>query len=157
MSSKEISVQVLPQIWTLCKLMLSNEQASFRPRKPKAHMLQVGAVYGCDKSICSHSEEFSSSDESFCLQVKIQCTQAECKIPTPSQLITNLAYKLKPHQTGNQYLRARLDTCKDVNTMPASVYKLVFNDPELRKLAPSTLKIGIYTADTVKIVGLCLF
>ena len=52
---------------------------------------------------------------------------------------------------------ARLDTCTDVNIMPASVYKLVFNDPELKKLAPSTLEIGTYTTDTVKIVGSCLF
>ena len=48
-------------------------------------------------------------------------------------------------------------TCTDVNIMPASVYKLVFNDPDLKKLAPSTLEIGTYTTDTVKIVGSCLF
>ena len=41
--------------------------------------------------------------------------------------------------------------------MPASVYKLVFNDSELKKLAPTTLEIGTYTTDTVKIVGSCLF
>ena len=72
-------------------------------------------------------------------------------------MITNLAYKLKPHQTRNQYFRARLDIHADVNIMPASVYKLVFNDPELKKLAPSNLEIGTYTTDTVKIVGFCLF
>ena len=121
-------------------------------------MLQAGAVYACDKSICGHSEDCSSSNESFCLQVKIQWSQAEYKkIPTSSHLITNLAYKLKPHQTRNQYLRTRLDTCVDVNIMPASVYKLVFNDPELKKLAPSTLQIGTYTTDTLKVVGSCLF
>ena len=85
-------------------------------------MLQAGAVYTCDKSVCGHSEDCSFSDESFCLQMKIQCSQAEGKrIPTPSHLITNLAYKLKSHQTRNQYLRARLDTCADVNIMPAGV------------------------------------
>ena len=41
--------------------------------------------------------------------------------------------------------------------MPASVYKLVFNDPELKKFAPSTLEIGTYATNTVKIVGSCLF
>ena len=41
--------------------------------------------------------------------------------------------------------------------MLASVYKLVFNDLELKKLAPSNLEIGTYTTDTVKIVGSCLF
>ena len=78
-------------------------------------------------------------------------------IPTPSHLITNLAYRLKPHHTTNQYLRARLDTCTDVNIMPVSVYKLVFHDPDLKKLAPSTLEIGTSTNNTVKIVGSCLF
>ena len=53
-------------------LCYQKKQASFKPRKPKAHMLQVHAVYACDKSICGHSEDCSSSDESFCLQVKIQ-------------------------------------------------------------------------------------
>ena len=41
--------------------------------------------------------------------------------------------------------------------MPASVYKLVFNDPELKKLAHSDLEIDTYTTDTVKIVGSCQF
>ena len=44
-----------------------------------------------------------------------------------------------------------------MNIMPASVCKLVFDDPELKKLAPSTLEIGTYTTDTMKIVGSCLF
>ena len=39
--------------------------------------------------------------------------------------------------------------------MPASVYKLVFRDPNLEKLVPSKLQIGTYTNDTVKIVGTC--
>ena len=121
-------------------------------------MLQVGAVYASDKAVCSHLEDCSFSDESFCLKVKIQYSQAEGKkIPTPSHLITNLAYKLKSHQTRNQYLRARLDTCTDVNIMPVSVYKLVLNDPELKKLALSNLDIGTYTMNTVKILGSCLF
>ena len=112
-------------------LCYQKKQASFKSREPKVYMLLVGAVYACDKSICGHSEDCLSSDESFCLQVKIQQSQVEGKkIPTPSHLITNLAYKLNPHQTRNQYLRAILDTCADVNIMPASVYKLVFNDPE---------------------------
>ena len=90
-------------------------------------------------------------------KVKIHQSQAEGKkIPTPFHLITNLAYKLKPKQTINQYLRATLDTCTYVNIMPASVYKLVFNDPELRNVAPCNLEIGTYATDTVKIVGSCL-
>ena len=75
----------------------------------------------------------------------------------PTHLITNLAYRLKPHHTRNLYLRARLDTCADVNIMPASVYKLVFQDPSMKKLAPSSLEIGSYTTDIVKIVSSCMF
>ena len=50
-----------------------------------------------------------------------------------------------------------MDTCADVNIMPASMYRLVFKDPEMGKLAPSTLEIGSFTTDTVKIVGFCKF
>ena len=83
--------------------------------------------------------------------------KANAKIPTTSHLITNLVYKLKPHCKRNQYLRAKLDTCADVNIIPASVYKLVFHDPDLQKLACSKLEIGTYTTDTVKLVGSCIF
>ena len=41
--------------------------------------------------------------------------------------------------------------------MPASIYKLVFNDPDLKKFGSSTLEIGTYITDTVKIVGSCVF
>ena len=45
----------------------------------------------------------------------------------------------------------------DVNIKPASVYRLVFQDPSMKKLAPSSLEIGTHTTDTVKIVGSCMF
>ena len=99
----------------------------------------------------------TSSDELFCLQVRIQCALANAKIPTTSHFIANLAYKLKPHNKGNQDLTARLDTCANVNTIPSSVYKLLFHDPDLKKLAPSRLEIGTYTTNTVKLVGSCIF
>ena len=59
------------------------------------------------------------------------------------------------HENRNLSLRARLDTCTDVNVMPASVYKLVFCDPNLEKLTPNKLQTGTYTNNTVKIVGTC--
>ena len=133
------------------------KKVSFKSRTPKAHQLQAGQMYMQEDSICGQSADFTSSNESFCLQVKIQCTQASCKIPTTSHLITILVYRLKPHHTRNQYLRARLDTCADLNIMPASVYKLVFQDPDCKKLAPSKLEIGIYTISTVRLVGSCVF
>ena len=73
---RNISASLVTSMDTLQGYVIK-KQVSFKPRKPKAQMLQAGAVYACDKSICSHSEDLSSNDESFCLQVKIEHTQAE--------------------------------------------------------------------------------
>ena len=105
-----------------------------------------------DNSMCGQSDELTSSNESLCLQVKVQCKQADTMFPTPHHLISNLEYRLKPHHQSNKFLRARLDICIDVNVMPTSVYKLVFNDPDCKKLAPNKLEIGTYT-DKVKLIG----
>ena len=128
-----------------------------KPRTPKAHESQTEQAYVQEDSICGQSEDLTFSDESFCLQVRTQCAQASSKLPTTSHHITNLAHRLKPHHKRNQDLTARLDTCANVNKMPASVYKLVFSDPDLKKLVPSKLGIGTYTTDTVKLVGSCTF
>ena len=88
----------------------------------------------------------------------MKCTKVNLqRIPRPTHLITNLVYRLKPCHARNLYLRARLDTCADVNIMPASMYRLDFKDSEMKKLAPSSLAIGTYTTYTVKIVGSCMF
>ena len=121
------------------------KQASSKPRRPKVYQLQEGAVYAKESTKYDHSEEDSTSEDSFCLQFKIKCMQADKqKVPRPIHLITNLAYRLKPHHSRNLYLRARLDTSADVNLMPDSVYKLVFNDPKMQELASSSLEIGTY-------------
>ena len=114
------------------------------------HQLHIGVVYVQEDSICSHSSDLTSSNESLCLQVKIQHKHANTTFPIPHHLITNLAYRLKP-QKRNQYLRARLDTCADINIMPASVYTLVFQDPDCKKLASSKLEIDTYTTDNSQI------
>ena len=99
--------------------------------------------------LCRQSDDISS-DDSFCLKVKLNSTQAET--PAPLHLITNLAYKLKSHKK-TQYLRARLDTCSDVNIMPVSVCQLIFKDADCMKLAPSSkLEIGTYTTDKIKVI-----
>ena len=110
-----------------------------------------------DSSVCSHSQE-SSSSESFCLQLQVQWNQVEGKkISNPVYLIPNLAYQLKPHNNRNIYLQARLDICANVNILPGSVYYLIFKDTELKKITPCKMQIGTYMADTVKIVGSCTF
>ena len=131
-------------------------QYYFKLRNPKAHQLQEGVVYVQEDSIHVQSSHLASSNESFCLQVKIQCTQANAKFPTPHHLITNLAYRLKPHYKRNQYLRVRLDTCANVNLMPAHVHKLVFQDLDCEKLVPSKLDIGTCTTDRVKFIVSCV-
>ena len=97
------------------------------------HQLQAGTMYAHNSVSYDHSDDNSTADDSFCLQVKIKCNQAkEQRVPKPTHLITNLVYRLKPHHHRNLYLRARLDTCADVNLMPASVYQLVFSDPNMK-------------------------
>ena len=115
------------------------------------HQLKAGTIHAHDSS-----EEADSSDDLFCLQIKVQCAQAHHKkTQKHACLITNLAYRLKQHENRNLYLMARLDTCADVNIMSVSVYKLVFRDPNLEKLVPNKMQIGTYTNDTMKIVGTC--
>ena len=78
MSSQEISVQGLSQKWTLHQVVFQ-KQVAFKPKAPKAHKLQPEEIYMQDDSICGHSAEFTSSDDSFCLQMQIQHTQAKLK------------------------------------------------------------------------------
>ena len=158
MSSQKISMYSLPQVWAFYQHVFPEKQATSKPRRPKGHQLQAGAVYAKESAPYDHLEEDSTSEDSFSLQVKIKCTlDKKQEVPRPKHLITNFIYRLKPHHTRNLYLRDRLDTCTDVNFMPASVYKLVFNDSKMQKLAPSNLQVGTYTTDTVKIVGSCKF
>ena len=105
------------------------KQANHKHRKSTVHQLKAGTIHACDSN-----EEADSSDDSFCLQLKVHHVQAHNKMTQrPACLITNLAYRLKQHENMNLYLRARLDTCADVNIMSASVYKLVFRDPNIHK------------------------
>ena len=139
-------------------MCFQKKQAPNKHRKPKAHQIQAGSPHAHRSASYDHSDEDSTSEESFCLQLKIKRRQArEGKVPKAAHLITNLAYRLQPHHHRNMYLRARLDTCADVNLMPASVYQLIFKDPQMKKLTPSNLQIGTYTTDAVQIVGSCTF
>ena len=113
-------------------MCFQKKQANFKHRMLKAHQLKVGAVYVKGSASYDHSDEESTTEDSFCLQVKIKCKpDKEQKVQRPTHLITNLAYRLKPHHTRNLYLRARLDTCTDVKLMPASMHLLVFNDAKM--------------------------
>ena len=122
-----------------------------RFRQPKAHQIQVDESYN---HLENYSSDVSSSKDSFCLQVRVRKqTKGTQKFPNTTHFITNIAYKLKPHHTRNQYLRARIDTGAEVNLMPISVYRLIHQDRDLEKLTPCNLKIGTYTTDTIRIIG----
>ena len=142
---------------SLCYQKKSQVHHNNNHRNPKVHQLHACPMYAQDSANHCYSEE-SSSEESFCLQLQAQNNQAEGRqIPQPVHLITNLAYHLKPHHTRNMYLWVWLDTCADVNIMPASIYQLLFKDPEMKKIKLCKMQISMYKADTVKIIRSCIF
>ena len=74
-------------------------------------------------SISGDSSDSSfSKEELFCLQMKIQCKKANASVPVAKHLVSNLEFKVKPHKRKTKFLRARVDTCVDVNLMPVSIY-----------------------------------
>ena len=129
------------------------QQSQYQSRWPKAHQIMADEIHN---TLDNYQSDISSSEDSFCLQVKIHWKQDGVQaVPKPTYLITNIAYQLKQHHIRNQYLRARIDMCADVNIMPISVYRLLYHDGDLKKLTPSWLQVGTYTTDTVKIIGTC--
>ena len=91
---------------SLCFQRIQQKQAPYKSQKLKAHQLKAGTIFAQDSVTGGQSEDFST-DDSFCLQMKVQCTPTSDKnAHTPAWLITNLAYRLKQHQTRKLYLRA---------------------------------------------------
>ena len=120
-------------------------------KQPKAHQIQIDEPHSY---LHDYSSESSSSEDSFCLQVKVHKQNKKTQKPSKTtHLLTNIAYRLKPHHTRNKYLQAWIDTGAEVNLMPVSIYKLVYQDNNLRKLNPCNLKIGTYTADSIRIIS----
>ena len=120
---------------------------------PKAHHLMIGSVYNKD-SLCSLSEDYSSEEDSFFLQLQVQSTQAETNCIAPQHLVTHLEYKLKPYKKKIKFLRARIDTCANVNLMPISIYRLLYKDPDCQKLATSNKSnVKINSTEKIQIVG----
>ena len=121
-------------------------------RRPKAHQLMVGTASLDDQSYAS----YSSSEDSFCLQIQAKSTKEISKKNKPQHLATNIEYKLKPHRRRTKFLRAKIDTCSNVNLIPISVYKLMYKDPECTKLEPSNkVAVKTYTTEKIRIVGSC--
>ena len=70
-SAKSSRVKLVTSLDTLSAFAIRKKQAPFKIRKPGVHQLQAGAVYTKESAICSQSEDYSSSEDSFCLQVKV--------------------------------------------------------------------------------------
>ena len=87
------------------------------------------------------SQSSSSEDKSFCLQWRYKLQ----KYPEPKHLFTNLEFKVKPHKNKMKFLWARIDTYTDVNSIPVSMYRYLFKDPDCAKIAPSDLQLWTYT------------
>ena len=76
---------------------------------------------------------------------------------TQKHLYANIPYRLQPYHKHNKYLHVQLDTCTDVNLMPESAYKHVFNDPQTSKLAKNDIDPTVYTRHSVNLIGKCIF
>ena len=78
------------------------------------------------------------------------------RVVETQHLVTNLQYKMKPHGKRTKFLRARIDTCSNANVMPASIYKILYNDPDCTKLPPSKQNgINTYTKQRIPVIGSC--
>ena len=67
----------------------------------------------------------TSSEDSFCLQMKVKHKQAENNCFDVQCLVTNLQFKLKSHRRRTKFPKARIGTCSNVHVMPVSVYHLI--------------------------------
>ena len=83
--------------------------------------------------------------------------QRVTRVYTQKCLYANIPYWIKPYHKHNKYLCVQLDTCTDVNLMPKSVYKLVFNDLQTAKLAKNDIDPTVYTRHSVDLIGNCTF
>ena len=87
--------------------------------------------------------------------MKVQDKKDNGSVPVPKHVVTNLEFKVKPHKRKTKLLRARVDTCADVNLMPVSIYKKLFKDEDCTQIAAIKLQLATYTNKKVKIIGSC--
>ena len=76
---------------------------------------------------------------------------------TQKCLYANIPYRLQPYHKHNKYLCVQCDTCADINLMPESVYKLLFNDHQTSKLVRNDIDLIVYTRHSVNLIGKCTF
>ena len=87
--------------------------------------------------------------------MKVQEKKHHTGVPVPKHLVANLEFKVQLHKRKTKFLRARVDTCTDVNLMPLSIYQKLFKDTDCTQIELSNLQLGTYTNKRVKIVVSC--
>ena len=80
-----------------------------------------------------------------------------CQIQDQKTITKRLYAKLplvqQCHHRRRTYLRARIDPGADVNVMPATVYKQLTGDTELKNLGPVKCTMRVYTTEAIKNLG----
>ena len=87
--------------------------------------------------------------------MKVQEKKPHTSVTVPKHLVTNLEFKVQLHKRKTKVLRARFDTCADVDLMPLSIYQKLFKDTDCTQIELSNLQLGTYTNKRVKIIGSC--
>ena len=106
----------------------------------------------------------SDDDDTFLIAFQL-CAQPQKNVHiqkattgyTQKCLYANIPYRLQPYHKHNKYLHVQFDTCADVNLMPESAWKLVFNDPHTSKLAKNDIDLTVYTRHSMDLIGKCIF
>ena len=125
--------------------------------KPKqAH--QIVVPEHCNKQYqntceCDNYDEFMIAFQLHAQPQRSVHNQRVTTSYTQKHLYANIPYWFKPYHKHNKYLCVQLDTCTDVNLMPESVYKLVFNNLQTAKLAKNDIDLTVYTRHSVDLIG----
>ena len=134
-------------------------QQYYKVKAKQAHQIIVP-----EQSTDQYKSTHESDDDDFMIAFQL-CAQPQKNIHTQKAttgytqkcLYANIPYRLQPYLKHNKYLCVQLDTCADVNLMPESVYKSVFNDPHTSKLAKNDTDLTVYTRYSVHLTGKCTF
>ena len=131
----------------------------FSKQKKSAYQITAEEIDNHSASEIDETDDSYSHDSFVLYQVraKINLSKTQDKAPKKMHLIANLPYRLKQYQPHHKCLLVRLDTCADVNIMPRSVYQMMFNDIEVKQLAPNDISFGVYTDHQGHILGKCKF
>ena len=140
----------------LCFRKKQERKYKKNPRNPKAYQLQGGRYSTEDFLYKQEDTDDSESEDSFCLQMQIMILQADQESCDTQHLATNLHFNVKPYGKKTKLLRAKIDTCSNINVVPANIYKILYNDPECIKIQPSKMKgIQTYTKQKIPVIGSC--